>query len=81
MNAKEAVARRIEQLCRQRRMTIHEVAMRAGMSASTVYSTLNRKSLNPGVITIQMICEGFGITVRAFFDDPLFDNLELSEDE
>ena len=81
MNAKEAVARRIERLCQQQRMTINEVAMRAGMPASTVYSTLNSKSLNPGVMTIQLICEGFGITVRAFFDDPLFDNLELPEDK
>lgn len=37
---------------------------------------LNTKSKNPGVVSIQKICDGLGISVRDFFDDPLFENLE-----
>ena len=43
---------------------------------STIYSMLNTKSKNPGVVSIQKICDGLGISVREFFDDPLFENLE-----
>ena len=37
---------------------------------------LNQKSQNPGVVSIKKICDGFEITVRQFFDSPLFDETE-----
>lgn len=37
---------------------------------------LNIKSKNPGIVSIQKICDGLEISVRAFFDCPLFDALE-----
>jgi len=41
-----------------------------------IYSMLNQKSENPGIVSIQKICDGLEISVREFFDDPLFENLE-----
>ena len=40
------------------------------------YSILNSKSKNPGVVTLQKLCDGLDISLRQFFDSPLFDNLE-----
>ena len=34
------------------------------------------ESKNPGIVSIQKICDGLEISVRKFFDDPLFENLE-----
>lgn len=76
MNAKEAVALRIQALCAERDMAINALAYRAGIPSSTIYSMLNTKSKNPGVVSIQKICDGLGISVRTFFDDPLFEDLE-----
>lgn len=76
MNAKDAVARRIQNLCLERDIAINALANQSGISPSTIYSMLNRKSQNPGVVSIQKICDGLGISVREFFDDPLFENLE-----
>ena len=76
MNAKEAVAQRIQILCAQHDMTINALANQSGIPSSTIYSMINTKSLNPGVVSIQKICDGLGISVREFFDDPLFENLE-----
>ena len=47
-----------------------------GVSPSTIYSMLNQKSRNPGVVSIKKICDGLEITVREFFDSPLFDDRE-----
>ena len=47
-----------------------------GVSPSTIYSMLNQKSQNPGVVSIKKICDGLEITVREFFDSPLFDETE-----
>lgn len=76
MNAKAAVAQRIMELCAQRELTINALANLCGVPPSTIYSMLNRKSNNPGVVSIQKICDGLEISVRTFFDSPLFENLE-----
>lgn len=76
MNAKVAVARRIQALCLERNIAINALANQCGIAPSTIYSMLNSKSKNPGVVSIQKICDGLGISLRAFFDDPLFENLE-----
>lgn len=76
MNAKEAVANRIIELCEKHDIAINSLANISGVSPSTIYSMLNEKSQNPGVVSIKKICDGLNITLRQFFDSDIFDNLE-----
>lgn len=76
MNTKEAVANRIIQLCQERKIAVNALANISGVAPSTIYSMLNQKSQNPGVVSIKKICDGLEITVRDFFDCELFDNIE-----
>ena len=80
MNAKEAVAKRILELCSERNMTVNALANNAGISPSTIYSMLNYKSQNPGVVSIHNICYGFDITLREFFNSDIFNDVELIDD-
>lgn len=76
MNAKQAVAVRIMELCKKKGIAINSLANISGVSPSTVYSMLNSKSKNPGVVSIQKLCDGLEITLREFFNSDLFDNIE-----
>ncbi|MBR3909022.1 MAG: helix-turn-helix transcriptional regulator [Clostridia bacterium] len=76
MLIKEAIENRIFELCEERGIAINALANISGVSPSTVYSILNEKSQNPGVVSIKKICDGLNISVRHFFDSELFDNLE-----
>ena len=76
MLVKEAVEKRIVELCSERGIAINNLANISGVSPSTVYSILNEKSKNPGVCSIKKMCDGLDITIREFFDSDLFDNLE-----
>ncbi len=76
MTTKEAVAARILELCDERNMAINALAGISGVSPSTVYSMLNEKSQNPGVVSIKKLCDGLDISLREFFNTPLFDGLE-----
>ena len=76
MNTKEAVARRIIELCNERNIATNALANNSGVSPSTVYSMLNEKSQNPGVVSIKKLCDGLDITLREFFDSPIFDDIE-----
>lgn len=80
MNAKEAVTKRITDLCNERSMTVNAVANMAGVSPSTIYSMLNYKSQNPGVVSLHKICYGLGITLRDFFNSDIFDDVEFVDD-
>ena len=76
MTSKEAVAERILELCKEKGLAVNALANLAGVTPSTVYSMLNQKSNNPGIVTIQKLCDGMGITLHDFFNSPLFDHLE-----
>ena len=76
MNTKEAVAKRILDLCAERNMAVNALASISGVSPSTIYSMLNEKSKNPGAITLKKLCDGLEITLGQFFSTPEFDALE-----
>ena len=76
MTTKEAVAKRIIELCNERNIATNNLANISGVSPSTVYSMLNNKSLNPGVVSIKKLCDGLEISLREFFDSPIFDDIE-----
>ena len=76
MSTKEAVAKRILELCEERDIAINALATVSGVSPSTIYSMLNEKSKNPGVVSIKKLCDGLDISIRQFFDSSLFDDLE-----
>ena len=76
MNTKEAVAKRIIDLCNEKNIAINALANLSGVSPSTVYSMLNEKSQNPGVVSLKKLCDGMDISLRVFFDCSLFDDIE-----
>ena len=76
MNAKKAVAKRIKELCKEHKIAVNTLANLSGVAPSTVYSMLNYKSQNPGVVSLQKLCDGLNISLREFFDSDIFENLE-----
>ena len=76
MTVKDAVAKRFEQLCDQRRICPNELATRAGVTPSTAYSMLNPSRQRVSITTIKKLCDGLNITLAEFFSSALFDELE-----
>ncbi len=76
MRIKEAVAQRIINLCKERDIAINALGNISGVNPSTIYSMLNSKSQNPGIVSLQKLCDGFEITIKEFFDDDLFNDIE-----
>ena len=76
MNIKKAIELRIIELCNDNNIAINNLANISGVSPSTVYSMLNEKSQNPGIVSIKKLCDGLEISIKDFFNSPIFDNLE-----
>ena len=76
MNTYFAVKNRILQLLGEKRMSIHKLAMESAVPPSSIKNILYGKSINPGIVTIKMLCDGLGISLIEFFDTVEFRNLE-----
>lgn len=75
----EATSYRIAELCRQKKLSGYSVIYKAGMPPSTYKSILSGKSKNPGIVNINKIADGLGVTIREFYDSEIFDQLEQDE--
>ncbi len=76
MDTYTATKNRIMQLLWEKGMSIHKLAMESAVAPSSIKNILYGKSKNPGIVTIKMLCDGFGITLTEFFDTPEFRSLE-----
>ena len=76
MKAREAVAKRITDLCSERGITVNGLANLAAVPPSTIKNILYGVSKNPGIATIKMLCDGLDITLIEFFDNEIFLTLE-----
>ena len=76
MTIRDAIRQRILDLCEVNHMTINKLALESGLTQSTLNSIINSGSNNPTLATVAKVCIGLKITVREFFDDALFENIE-----
>ena len=76
MNTYTATRNRLLRLLEDRKMSIHKLAIESAVAPSTIKNILYGKSVNPGIVTIKMLCDGLGITLVDFFNTADFLNLE-----
>lgn len=74
MNSSEAVVKRINDLCFEKRMSYYALAYRAAIPKSTLMNILN--GTNPTVSTLNKICNGFEMNLKEFFQDESFEYCE-----
>lgn len=75
MTLSNAVKQRIINLAKEKDITLHKLSLNSGVPYSTLSSFLNGKCTSITLTTLLHICEGAGIKIRDFFDDPVFKDL------
>jgi transcriptional regulator with XRE-family HTH domain len=76
MDISQSVINRILELCDERQLSINALSHASGITQSTLSDIVNGSTHNTGIMTINKICQGLGISVRSFFDSEMFDQLE-----
>ena len=76
MNTYTTVRNRLLQLLGEKNMSIHKLATESAVPPSSIKNILYGKSQNPGIVTLKMLCDGFGITLVEFFNTEEFARLE-----
>ena len=66
MNAKDAVAKRFQKLCKERTMTLNELANLSGVTPSTLYSIMDERRRDISILTIKKYCDGLEMSLAVF---------------
>lgn len=76
MKAQDLLVERINNLCKEKRMTYYALSYASAVPMTTLMHIVDKSTVNPGVLTIGKLCEGFGISLREFFDSPEFESVD-----
>lgn len=76
MKAQDVLVERINNLCKEKRMTYYALSYASAVPMTTLMHIVDKSTVNPGVLTIGKLCEGFGITLKEFFNAPEFDDID-----
>ena len=74
MKAQDTVVERINNLCKEKRMSYYALSYASAVPMTTLMHIVDKTTVNPGVITLSKLCDGLGITLKEFFDAPEFDD-------
>lgn len=75
MTLMEAVSDRLKKLQVEKGFTSYKIQKEGGVPRSTVGKLVSMKFKTVELDTIYQIVSTMGITIREFFDDPIFDNV------
>lgn len=76
MLIQQAIQERIIQLCKESGITINRLATISGITQSTLQNITSGRNNSITLSTLKKICDGLDISIKEFFNSPLFDNLE-----
>lgn len=73
----ETVSKRLCGLLAEKGMTQYRLYTRSGVPKSTIGNVINCSYDSVKLRIIHELCQGLGISMREFFDSPLFDEENL----
>ncbi len=79
MKAQDMLVERINNLCKEKQLSYYALSYRSAVPITTLMHIIDKSTVNPGIVTIGKLCDGFGITLKEFFDSAEFDGLEKAE--
>lgn len=76
MTINEAIVKRIQEVCKEKKLNICDASLKGGMSPSSIYDLVKGRTKCSKIITVKRFCEGAGITLKEFFDRDYFNEVE-----
>ena len=76
---KEAISKRILELCDQYDYTPNKLAEMSAIAPSTLRALISNKVNNPSSYVIYKICKTFKISLNDFYNSSLFDEKQIDD--
>lgn len=68
------VLKKINQMRLERNWSVYKLSVESGLPQSTLTNMFNRETM-PSIVTLQLICDAFGVTMAEFFSETNSDEL------
>ena len=78
MKLVDAVGKRLSAILKERNITVYAFIKNNGLARSTIHSLLKSRRDNITLKSILEITDSLNMTITEFFNDPLFDNMNLT---
>ncbi|MBQ7924620.1 MAG: helix-turn-helix transcriptional regulator [Clostridia bacterium] len=75
MKLVETIGQRVEELLKEKGYTLYQLQKEGGVPRSTVSDVILVKKKRVSTDTLYQICATLGITLKDFFDSPIFDEV------
>lgn len=79
MDLSQAIRIRITNLIEERNLNVSKLSTMAGISRATLSKFLSGQRKYLRIDIIEYICEGLNMKLKEFFDDKVFENIEMED--
>ena len=79
MKISEAMSKKILKICNERNISVNKLATMCCLTQSTIQNIVECNSNNSKLLTVVRICDGIGISLKDFFDDEIFNNIDRED--
>ncbi len=79
MDLSQAIRIRIENLIAENKLNVSKLCTMAGISRATLSKFLSGQRKYLRIDIIEYICEGLNMQLKDFFDDKIFENIEMED--
>ena len=79
MDLSQAIRIRIKNLIDERNINISKLSTLAGISRSTLSKFMSGQRKIIRLDMVEYICEGLNLKLKEFFDDEIFDNIDMGD--
>ena len=76
-DARKLLAERVNELCKEKKLTYEELSSKAEVPIETVLQMADGSVKNPGIFAIAKNCEGLDVSLKDFFDTEEFRNIMI----
>ena len=79
MDLSQAIRIRITNLIEERNFNVSKLSTMSGITRATLSKFLSGQRKFLRIDIIEYICEGLNMKLKEFFDDKIFDNIEIED--
>lgn len=79
MDLSDAIRKRLKELMEENNISGNKLSLESGIDRSTINRFMRKENKSIKIETITLICQALDISLKDFFDDSVFKDVEIKD--
>ena len=79
MDLSDAIRKRLKELMKENNISGNKLSLESGIDRSTINRFMRKENKSIKIETITLICQALDMSVKDFFDDKIFNDIEVKD--